>query len=272
MIEKLICCTACDQVIPNYEGSELARAQSLPGVEWSNADLTHAKEFLRAHFGHPLEELVIEEDPCISERPSYEPVRVTYFFAGNAKRRFLVRRTKSALDKPASYEIIPGRLKLSNLSLNIQEDSLRKQIAAEKGFSPLLKERMERFIQVFRDEIARISPEKFEEETEEIDDAEGSTLSLAALKNSRWQRILNRCRLYFDASELKVLSRFIDENRNLPDVLSIQIQRSISVISLAKAESASLASEERKDTEAATEVQSSAVTERKVAEGKWERP
>jgi hypothetical protein len=172
VIKKLIRCTTCNQVIPNYGGYELARSQSLPDVEWSNADLTNAKEFLRAHFGHALEELMVEGDSCISDKPSYEPVRVTYFFAGNVKRRFLVRRTKSALDEPASYEIIPGKIKISNLSLKVQEDHLRKQIHAEKGFSVLLKEKMPRFIQALRDEMAGISPKEFEEEAERIEDGE----------------------------------------------------------------------------------------------------
>ena len=108
VIEKLIRCTACNQVIPNYEGSVLAWAKSFSDVEWSNADLTNAKEFLRTHFGHPLEELMVEEDSWMSERPSYEPVRVTYIFAGNARQRFLVRRTKSALDEPALTRLFQG--------------------------------------------------------------------------------------------------------------------------------------------------------------------
>ena len=153
LIGKLIRCTACNQVIPNYGGSDLVRAQSLPEVEWSNAGLTNAKEFLRAHFGHALEKLVVEEDSCISAKPSYEPVRETYFFAGNAKRRFLVRRTKSALDEPASYEIIPGKLRISNLSLKVQEDHLRKQVNAEKEIPLPLKRKMPRFIQAVREEI-----------------------------------------------------------------------------------------------------------------------
>jgi len=268
VIGKLIRCTACNQVIPNYEGSDLARALSLPEVEWSNADLTHAKEFLRAHFGHPLEELVVEEDSCISEKPSYEPVRVTYFFAGNGKRRFLVRRTKNALDEPASYEIIPGKIKISNLSLKVQEDHLRKQINAEQGFSLALKRKMPRFIQAVRDEIAGISPTEFAEMAERIEDGETSLSAYGSINESCWGRILDRCRRDFDEFELKAIRKFIDEHGEPPGVLSIQIQRSISVISLAKAEAASLASVERKETDVATEAESSEVAERKAAERK----
>ena len=143
MIKNLIRCVVCNQVIPNYGGYELTRAKSLPGVDWSNADLASAKEFLHTHSGHPLEELIIEEDSWISEKPAYEPLRVTYILASNAERKFLIRRTKTALDQPASYEIIPGKLKISNVSLEIQEDDLRRQIAAEEGFSLLLKRKME---------------------------------------------------------------------------------------------------------------------------------
>jgi hypothetical protein len=233
MINKLIRCTTCNQVIPNYQGYELVQAEDLPGVEWSDADRAGARGFLRTHFGHTMEELLVEEESWVSEKPSYEPFRVSYCLAGNAGHRFLIRRTKSALNQPAFYEIVPGRMKITNVSIQFQESDLRKQIVAEKGFSALLKERMEKFIQVFQDEIARISPTKVEEEIEEIDDREGCILSYAGLNNSRWERILNRCRLYFDESELKALGRFIDENRNPPDVLSIQIERRISISPLA---------------------------------------
>jgi hypothetical protein len=196
MINKLIRCTACNQVIPNYQGYELIQAESLPGVEWSDADRASVREFLRTHFGHTMEELLVEEDSWVSEKPSYEPLRVSYCLAGNADRRFLIRRTKSTFDQPASYEIVPERMKITNVSIKFQENDFRKQIVAEKGFSALLKERMEKFIQVFQDEIARISRAKIEEEIEEIDDREGCLLAYAGLNNSCWEKILNRCLVF----------------------------------------------------------------------------
>ena len=264
MIKNLIRCVVCNQVIPNYGGYELTRTKSLPGVDWSNADLASAKEFLRTHSGHPLEELIIEVDSWISEKPAYEPLRVTYILAGNAERKFLIRRTKTALDQPASYEIIPGKLKISNVSLEIPEDDLRRQIAAEEGFSLLLKRKMEKFIEAFREETAGISPEDFEEEAEAIEDGETFSYAYGSLKEDRWERILNRCGQYFKDSELKAVRRFIDENRNPSGVLSIQIQRHISVISLIGAQSG-VGLQDRKEVGVNTEAQSSAVAERRAA-------
>jgi len=254
MIKNLIVCTVCNQVIPNYQGYELTQANNLPGVEWSEADLASAKDFLRTHLGHKLEEISVEEGSWVSEKPSREPLRVSYGYAGKGGKRLLLRRTKSALDQPASYEIIPGRMAIFNVSLKIQENDLRQQIFADKGLSPLLKERTEKFIRVLWDEMARISPKKIEEEIEEVSDEEGFSLVYAGLKDSRWERILRRCRLYFDRSELKELRRFIDENRHPPDVLSIQIERRMSILPLAGEESVE-GLKDRKETEEELETQ-----------------
>ena len=235
MVKKLIRCAFCNQVIPNYSGDELA--QSLSGIEWSDADLGSAKEFLRTHSGHPLEELSVEGDSCISEKPSFEPLGVAYFLAHNGDRKFLIRRTKTALDLPASYEIISGRLKISNVSLKIQEEDLRKQINAEKGFSLLLKRKMEKFIEAFREETAGIKAEDFEREAEAVEEGEHSLIAYGSFKESHWARILKRCGRYFKESELKIVRDFIEENRIPPDVLSVQIQRRISIIAPAKVES-----------------------------------
>lgn len=239
MIKKLIRCSACNQVIPNYEGYSVTQDQSLPGVDWSDADLAMAKEFLRAHSGHPLEELTVEKESSISEKPAYEPTGVTYILASNAHRRkFLIRRTRMALDQPAFYAIIPGKLRISNVSLRIQEYDLRKQIAAEKGFSLLLKRKMEKFIEAFRDEIAGISPKGFEAEAEAIEEGENSLIAYGSLNESQWARILKRCGRFFKESELKKIGEFIEENRIPPDVLSVQIKRRISIISSSIMESA----------------------------------
>jgi hypothetical protein len=229
VIKNLIRCTVCNQVIPNYRRYELSQAERLPGVEWSKADPAGAKEFLRTHFNHRLEELFVETDSCVSEDPIYEPLRVTYFIARTPHRKFLIRRTKMALDQPASYMIIPGRLDICNVSLKIEEYNLRKQIAAEKGFPLLLKRKMEKFIKAFRDETAAISPEDFGGEAEAIEEGETSLIAYGGLKDARWEKILNRCSRFLEESELKLIARFIDENRDPPGVLSIGIQRRISI-------------------------------------------
>ena len=130
----------------------------LPGVEWSDADLERQREFFRCHGAHPVEELRVHADTYISDKPSYEAVKVSYFEASNGQQSFLIRRTKPALDQPAIYELIPGKLLVSNVSFNIQEEALRKQMAARNGSAPLTEEKIQKFIRACRDEVETIGP------------------------------------------------------------------------------------------------------------------
>jgi hypothetical protein len=52
-----------------------------------------------------LEGLEVEEGSWVSEKPPQEPVRVSYCFARKKGWRYLLRRTKSALNRDASYAL-----------------------------------------------------------------------------------------------------------------------------------------------------------------------
>jgi hypothetical protein len=108
---------------------------------------------------------------------------------------------------------------------------------AEKQFPLLLKRKMEKFIEAFRDEMAGIPAEDFDREAAAIEEGETSLIAYGSLRDFRWERILKRCGRYFKESEMGLIRKFIEENRNPPDALSLQIQRRISVISLAEVES-----------------------------------
>lgn len=267
MIKELIHCRACNQVIPNYDVSEFARAKSLPEVEWNNEDLARVKEFLTAHRGHRMEKLSVKDDSCLSEKPFYEPLRVTYFLAGSGERKFLIRRTKTALDQPAFYEIISGRLQIFNVSLQIQEDDLCKEIAAEKGLSLMPREKVQNFIQAFREEVASFSPEALGEIAESIEEGESSLQAFGSLKESVWERILDRCRGDWNELELDQIKRFIEENRDPPHVLSLLIQRRISIISLVERESG-VGLEDREERATVAEAQFTSLAEKKVEKGR----
>lgn len=52
-----------------------------------------------------------------------------------------------------------------------------------KGFSLLLKKRMEKFTEAFRDEIAGISPEDFEGQAEAIEEGAAFLIAYGSLKD-----------------------------------------------------------------------------------------
>jgi hypothetical protein len=230
MIQKLMRCTKCDQVVPHPASLEdFEKSSFLPGVEWSDADLERQREFFRCHGAHPVEELRVNADTYISDKPSYEAVKVSYFEASNGQQSFLIRRTKPALDQPAIYQLIPGKLLVSNVSFTIQEEALRKQMAARNGFAPLTEEKIQKFIRAFRDEVETIGPEMLAEEVELAEEGETPLLSYGIFKDARWESVLRRCAKDFEKADLNKVKKFIDENSQPEDVLSLLVERKVSI-------------------------------------------
>jgi hypothetical protein len=231
MIKKLIRCIGCNQVIPFFGSlADLDDSSFLPGVEWSGEDFENQKEFFRFHGEHPIEELLVDPDTYVSDKPCYEPNKVSYFEASNGQQRFLVRRAKEGLDRPAFYQLIPGKLQVSNVSLKIQEEALRKQMSALDGSFPLPEEKIQKFIRAFQEEVESISPEKFAEEAEAIQEGETSLLAYGKLKEAHWEKVLGRCQKDFQKDEMTQIKQFISENRQPKDVLSLLIKRKACIL------------------------------------------
>ena len=230
MIQKLMRCTKCDQVIPHPGGfGDFEKSSLLPGVEWSAADLERQKEFFRCHAAHPVEELRVNTDTLISDKSSYEPVKISYFEASNGQQSFLIKRTKPTLDQPAIYQLIPGKLLVSNVSFDIQEEALRKQMAVRNGSAPLTEEKIQKFIRAFQDEVETIGPEKLAEEVEVAEEGETPLLSYGIFKEARWENVLRRCAADFEKADLNKVRKFIDENSQPDDVLSLLVKRQVSI-------------------------------------------
>lgn len=186
MVQKFTRCARCNEVIPLLP--EFG-AGSLPGVEWSAKDIAHRKRFLRLHLGHPLEELSLIPATLISNRPAGEPCGISYFEASNGKRRFLIKRLKKGFGCPARYAIVPGRLKFSPPSLDIQENDLRRQIFSENGYFPLSRDKVEKFIQAMRREVENLSAGEIR-----VAGEESPLLAYGNLKRVHWEKVLRRCR------------------------------------------------------------------------------
>ena len=232
MVEKLIRCTQCNKVIPRYDRfGDFGETPDLEGVEWASDDLDGQKEFLEHHGGHVLEELLVDRETTVSDRPAFEPCRVTYVEAGNGKEKFLIKRVKEGYDRPAFYELIPGQIRVAEISLEIQEEEIRKEIEWLNGSFPLPAEKVGKFIQAFREEVQGIPPEKWREEMEMTSPGETSLIAYGSIRASHWENILHRCENDFKDSELEVIGRFIRDHRDPGNILDLRIKNKISISS-----------------------------------------
>jgi len=231
MIKRLIRCSKCNQVIPLFGNfGDFGESPMLPGVEWSSKDSEIQREFSRCLREHPTEELTVDYDTYVSDRPCYESTKVSYFEASNGKQRFLIRRMKEGLGQPAVYKLIPGRLHISNSSLIIQEDDLRKQIYSWTRLPRLTDDQIDKFIRAFREEVQIIPPEKLEEEVEIALEGETPLLAYARLKEAHWKNVLCRCQKDFPEADLMKIEQFIHENDQPNDVLALMIKRKVYIL------------------------------------------
>jgi len=231
MVKKLILCKQCHQVIPLLEGiGDFGDSSVLTGVEWSSEDLDKQKEFYLCHGNHNLEELIVDSKTFVSDKPSYEPVKTSYFEASNGQEKLLIRRTRVGLEHPAQYEIIPGQLQISSLSANIQGNELRKEISGRDGSLSLPEEKVEKFIRALNEEVENISPEKLTEEMEVTQEGETPLLAYGILKEVHWENVLRKCQNDFQKNDLTNIKKFIWENREPGDVLALQIHRQVTIL------------------------------------------
>ena len=231
MVKKLILCKQCHQVIPLLEGiGDFGDSSVLTGVEWSSEDLDKQKEFYLCHGNHNLEELIVDSKTFVSDKPSYEPVKTSYFEASNVQEKLLIRRTRVGLEHPAQYEIIPGQLQISSISANIQGNELRKEISGRDGSLSLPEEKVEKFIRALNEEVENISPEKLTEEMEVTQEGETPLLAYGILKEVHWENVLRKCQNDFQKNDLTNIKKFIWENREPGDVLALQIHRQVTIL------------------------------------------
>jgi hypothetical protein len=231
MVKKLILCKQCYQVIPLLEDIvDFGDSSLLFGVEWSSEDMDKQKEFYLCHGNHNLEELIVDSKTFVSDKPSYEPVKTSYFEAGNGQEKLLIRRTRERLNQPAQYEIVPGQLQISNISANIQDNELRKEISGRDGYLSLPEEKVEKFIRALTEEVENISPEKLTEEMEVTQEGETPLLAYGILKEVHWKNVLRKCQNDFQKNDLTYIKKFIRKNKEPGDVLALQIHRKINLL------------------------------------------
>jgi hypothetical protein len=185
------------------------------GGEINEIEMDDRKAFFQKHHGHNTEQLT-PLTPPISDKPYSEPLKTSYFEATNGTERFLIKRWRTKIDDPFAYEIIEGRIELTNGSLRVQTTAIKKQMQAENDLS-ISEKKVNCFIQAVRKEVEQLDPETL------AVSAEGETplVSYYQLGSTCVDRILSRCRDKFTPGELNKLRNFINQHNEYDGVMTV---------------------------------------------------
>lgn len=153
--------TSLDQT-PEYEWDPLSFPQEFQEIEKDDY-----QDFLRNHRGHQLEDLKIIEDSFVSEKPYYEPVKISYFKATNGREHFVVKRFRERIDQPLKYQLIRGDYSLKCIDLQIQTEAIRMQLEREIEPSLLTQAQIDTFLQLVQHVGKRLDVNTLERVSEE---------------------------------------------------------------------------------------------------------
>ncbi len=231
MIQKLLHCIRCHQLIPRFgDFGDFSASPSIPGVEWSPEDLQIQAEFFSQHHRHSIEELFPDLETLISDKPYVEPMKISYFEASNGKKKFLIKRTKNHLTRPAFYKLIPGRLKINIFSIKIQEVEICRELLAYDASQNLSKEKISKFIHALKGEVEKVTPENWDTQMQIIPDPEMPLSADGFLREEQWEKVFSCCQKDLPPEDIAKIKNFIFENGQSEKVLALRIQRKISIL------------------------------------------
>ena len=223
MTERFFRCIECDLVIcftpydtyPEYEFSK----EEEDFVEIYSNDRTH---LIIRHAKHSIEELIVNRDSMVCNRPHMNPVKESYMEATNGREGFVVRRWRESVNASCTYQLIHGRIELKNEKAEIQEKELRKQMEFE--FKKMHKEKIDAFVSAYGKMVSGFNLTTFEDYAE-IYETDDPLAGIGKLNKNTMNELVKISEKIFNQNELESVKEFIAGNNGFDGVITLKVQR-----------------------------------------------
>jgi len=152
---------------------------------------------------------------------------IGYIEATDGNEKVLLRRVRASIDEPLRYELVPGRLVHRESTLDIQENTLRKEMKLHFSWEPaqpLSDEKIHLFVKIYREVVSGLDAHTLFSRQFSVSD---DTIAYGPLPAPARNALLEKCQDYFTNDELAGLHRFIDSHGKADDVLAIVIRRAM---------------------------------------------
>lgn len=226
MSNRWIRCIECNQVahVTDYDRSPLYQCDR--GYENSiEKPMDDMKSFMMQHGRHIMEELSVIKDSFISEGKYGEPRKASYFQATNGKEQFVIKGWREDINVPLQYELIPGCIK-TTLDLKVQSYEIQMQMREEIKNPPAAETQIEQFVRIVERVVSQFSCRDEIEITAETDTP---LVSHCKMDSNAIREILSLSREVFDADDLKKVERFIHQNNNYNEPMTLLLKKTFTV-------------------------------------------
>lgn len=215
---RLLHCLECGEIV----WSAPIEHYAIPQVDEEPLQ-DDTETFTERHQGHIIEYLTPLTHP-LSDRPYAEPLRVSYFWASNGARRYLIKRWRTDINVPWEYELVDGWLEVTQGTLQPQTEAITKQFKIEFD-STISACKLDAFVQAIYDEVHNLDPHSLPVAAE----GETSLVTYYLWDCASLERLLKRCARIFTSYELELLSDFVRRHNTHDGVMTLVAQRSFCV-------------------------------------------
>jgi hypothetical protein len=212
-MNQLIRCATCNEIFmktPFDQWPEYDCVSSGSSEPYRMIEKDDFQDFLKHHRNHQMEDLEIREDSFVSEKPYFEPAKVSYFKATNGKERFVIKKSRERIEEPLTYELIHGDYSLKLLRLEIQSEEIMKQLGREWDNPPLSQSKREAFFKLCQKILKTIDIKNLERIPE---DSHQPLETYYKMDEVSLAYLLRNCRNIFDGQEYEKIEAFIHRHK-----------------------------------------------------------
>jgi len=178
--------------------------------------------FMKRHTGHKLQALRSAGERYCPGGISTDPMDVEYIEVTNGKEWFVIRSFRKSIEEPLSFEIVPGRLKPTGVTVQIQENEIRKEMKhhfSDKTSRGLDEEGIELFIKLFKKVVKDIKPNEIK-----VSEYTDGSLAVGELNTRLLDALTGQCTPHFPPAELNDIRRFCEAQSRSDGVMALQIK------------------------------------------------
>jgi hypothetical protein len=225
MIEgRYICCRNCNEVhhvtpfdkAPEYIWDD-GEAKEIPRDDW--------RDFMHRHAGHRLEALRSVAENCVVSGEAADPMKVDYIEVTNGHDLFLIRSHRKNIEEPLSFELVQGRLTPAGVSVEVQENELRKELKHHfpwRMSERISDDKIELFIGLFKEMVASLRPDEIEICGPSYAD---TPAEYGSLESAGKEALIEKCQPYFSAVEIEEIKRFIETHAEDDGVMTLRLAK-----------------------------------------------
>lgn len=214
--EIFLACHDCGVMHP------VAQRATDPHDEADESAVESYSEFVATHRMHRTGPVRRAGEDTLMDRPAWDPMVTLHFEVTDGERPYVAIAHRDTLDAPRVYRFTPGRIGVCHARVAIADDDVRRALNRELSPALLRPTKIDRFIDVLHDVIARLEPSELEIA---FDDADDPSVSIARMPDGIYAQLVAESVGIFDESEWPRVQRFLDHNRGEDGLLALRVRR-----------------------------------------------